>query len=60
VTHNIDEAILLGSRIVVFGGRPGRVLRQFDVDLPRPRDRSINQFTGLFLEIRHALSTGPD
>ncbi len=60
VTHNIDEAILLGGRIVVFGGRPGRVVRQFDVDLPRPREKNLKPFTDLFLEIREALSTGID
>jgi ABC-type nitrate/sulfonate/bicarbonate transport system ATPase subunit len=60
VTHNLDEAILLGSRIVVFGARPGRVVRQLDVDLPRPRERNTRQFTELFLEIRRALSTGLD
>jgi NitT/TauT family transport system ATP-binding protein len=60
VTHNIDEAIFLGSRTVVFGERPGRVVRQFDVDLPRPRDRSVRRFTELFLEVRHALATGLD
>ena len=56
VTHNIDEAVFLGSRIVVVGGRPGRVVRQFDVDLPRPRDRNVAGFTDLFLQIRQSLS----
>jgi NitT/TauT family transport system ATP-binding protein len=60
VTHNIDEAVFLGSRIVVFGERPGRVVRQFEADLPRPRDRHLSQFTELFLEIRHSLSAGMD
>ncbi len=60
VTHNIDEAILLGSRIVVFGDRPGRIVHQFEVDLPRPRVRSLPRFTELFLDIRNALSAGPE
>ncbi len=60
VTHNIDEAILLGSRIVVFGGPPGRIVRQFDVDLPRPRDRNVARFTELFLDVRKALSISLD
>ncbi len=60
VTHNIDEAILLGSHVVVFGGPPGRVVRQIEVDLPRPRDRNVKRFTQLFLDVRQALSAGLD
>ncbi|MBN1362795.1 MAG: ABC transporter ATP-binding protein [Sedimentisphaerales bacterium] len=60
VTHNIDEAILLGTRVVVFGGPPGRVVRQFDIDLPRPRDRNMKPFTNLFLDVRQALAGGLD
>ena len=56
VTHNIDEAIVLGSRVVVLGDRPGRVVRQFDIDLPRPRDTRTKAFTNLFIDIRQSLS----
>jgi NitT/TauT family transport system ATP-binding protein len=38
VTHNIDEAVLLSDRIVVFSPAPGRVLEVVDVGAPRPRD----------------------
>lgn len=37
VTHSIDEAIYLSDRIVVMGIRPGRILREFKVDMLRPR-----------------------
>jgi NitT/TauT family transport system ATP-binding protein len=37
VTHDIDEAIYLGSRVAVLTRRPGRLKTLFDVDLPRPR-----------------------
>lgn len=37
VTHNIEEAILLGSRILVMGINPGRVLQIYNNPLPRPR-----------------------
>lgn len=38
VTHDLDEAILLADKIVVFGTRPGRVIHVEDVPLERPRD----------------------
>ena len=37
VTHNVREAARLGDRIVLLTSRPGRVLEEFDVALPRPR-----------------------
>ncbi len=38
ITHNLDEALVLGHRIVVMSARPGRIKTIFDNDLPRPRD----------------------
>ncbi len=37
VTHSLEEAVLLGSRIVLMTARPGRIKRLIDVNLPRPR-----------------------
>ena len=41
VTHSIDEAVLVGDRIVILGGRPGRVRDIVDVGIGRPRDRGV-------------------
>jgi NitT/TauT family transport system ATP-binding protein len=38
VTHNVREAVCLGDRVIVFTARPGKIKREFKVDLPRPRD----------------------
>jgi sulfonate transport system ATP-binding protein len=37
VTHNVREAVRLGSRVAVFSFRPGRVKQEYSIDLPRPR-----------------------
>jgi len=37
VTHSIDEAIFLGTRVVVFSARPGVIRETFDIDFPYPR-----------------------
>src|SRR5579859_1048926 len=39
VTHNIEEAVLMCDRVLVFGSNPGRILSEIKVNLPQPRNR---------------------
>lgn len=41
ITHDIEEAVYLGSRVTVMTTRPGRAKATIDVDLDRPRDRDL-------------------
>jgi NitT/TauT family transport system ATP-binding protein len=41
VTHSIDEAVLMGDRIVILGGKPGRLRDIVHVGIGRPRDRGV-------------------
>lgn len=38
VTHNVREAIRLGQRVLLLSSKPGRVIREWTVDLPQPRN----------------------
>jgi NitT/TauT family transport system ATP-binding protein len=41
ITHNIQEAVFLGDRVVVLSRRPGRILDIIKIDLPRPRGEHL-------------------
>jgi NitT/TauT family transport system ATP-binding protein len=41
ITHDIEEAAFLGSRVSVMSTRPGRIKRTVDIDLPRPRHADL-------------------
>jgi NitT/TauT family transport system ATP-binding protein len=62
ITHNMDEAIFFSDRILVMGTRPGRILEEVRVDLPRPREadavRASRQFATLREHLWSLLSQG--
>jgi NitT/TauT family transport system ATP-binding protein len=54
VTHNVDEAVYLSDRIAVLSPRPAKILKVFDVNLDRPRDRTgreVNRIRRGILEL---------
>jgi len=53
ITHSVDEAVILGDRIMVMTANPGRIKRFVNVDLPRPRDIMELQRTHEFGELVH-------
>jgi NitT/TauT family transport system ATP-binding protein len=59
VTHNIEEAVLMCDRILVFSSNPGRVVAEIAVDLPRPRNRVDPKFRQLVDDIYARMTEGP-
>ena len=51
VTHNIEEAVLMCDRILVFASNPGRIASEIKVDLPQPRNRQAPAFRALVEDI---------
>ena len=43
ITHQINEAIYLADRVIIFGARPGRVKQTIKIDLPRPRALAVKR-----------------
>jgi NitT/TauT family transport system ATP-binding protein len=56
VTHSIQEAVFLSTRVLVMSARPGRILASFDVPIPLPRDDEV-RFASAFTEIAHSISS---
>ena len=50
ITHDVEEAILLASKVIVMSARPGRIKEIIDIDIPYPRDQEskmLPRFTEL-------------
>jgi NitT/TauT family transport system ATP-binding protein len=59
VTHNIEEAVLMCDRILVFSSNPGRILAEIKVDLPQPRNRLEPNFRALVDDIYARMTARP-
>jgi NitT/TauT family transport system ATP-binding protein len=59
VTHNIEEAVLMSDRVLVFGSNPGRVLSEIRVTLPQPRNRLDPSFRALVERIYVEMTAQP-
>lgn len=57
VTHNIEEAVLMCDRILIFGSNPGRILNEIKVELPHPRARLDPAFRDLVERIYVEMTT---
>ncbi len=58
VSHNIQEAIMMADRVLIFASDPGRVRYEMRVDLPRPRDADSDEVRTLVDEIYAVMTAG--
>src|ERR1700691_1691381 len=59
VTHNIEEAVLLCDRILLFSTNPGRIISEIKVDLKQPRNRLDPQFRAIIDRVYVEMTTRP-
>ena len=52
VTHNIEQAVFLGTKIYIMGGKPAAIVKSFDVNLPFPRNRETKRNRN-FLDLKN-------
>ena len=55
VTHDIDEAVYLGDRVLILSSAPGRVVGSIEVDVPRPREQTGSRSSARFLAVRNEI-----
>lgn len=56
VTHNVDEAVFLSDQVLVLSPRPAKIMKIYEVDIPRPRDRTSPEINTIRKEILENLS----
>ena len=54
ITHDVDEAIILGQRVVIMSARPGRIKEIVDIDIPYPRNQET-KMSPRFLELKNRI-----
>ena len=54
ITHDVDEAIILGQRVVIMSARPGRIKDIVDIDIPYPRNQET-KMSPRFLELKNRI-----
>ncbi|MEM3700375.1 MAG: ABC transporter ATP-binding protein [Candidatus Bathyarchaeia archaeon] len=45
VSHNVEEAVFMADRVIVMSPRPGKVIREVKIDIPRPREKHMRDPT---------------
>lgn len=58
VTHDVDEAIYMGTRVLVMESKPGRIRADIPIEMQYPRNRSSSQFVGYRNQILEMLDYG--
>src|SRR5207245_1326422 len=59
VTHDIEEAVLMCDRLLVFSSNPGRIVSEIKVDIPQPRSRLEPTFRQLVDDIYALMTSRP-
>jgi len=59
VTHDVDEAVYLGDRVVIMQPKPGRIRKILDIDVAHPRDRDDTRLKTLIEDVRRQILERP-
>ena len=59
VSHNIEEAVMMADRIIIFSSGPGRIRSEFKIDLPRPRNVDSVEVRALIDEVYGLMTMRP-